>query len=113
MTKFNVTAKFLDNLPLSVKSVRFEYYDRRIDDVWVIDWERSVYLGKSYWDGGGDEVKTSVQMLKYMNAELSPSYINKPRVLFATKFKSLYGHGNDILSSQHHTLAEMKKMINK
>lgn len=112
MTKFNVTAKFLDNLPLSVKSVRFEYYDRRIDDVWVIDWERSVYLGKSYWDGSGDEVKTSAQLIKHMNKDLVPSYISKARVLFATKFKKSCG-GNALHDGEHLTLAEMKKMINK
>ncbi len=113
MTKFNVTAKFLDNLPLSIKSIRFEYYDRKINDVWTIDWERTVYMGKSYWGGGGDELKTSVQLLKHMNKDLSLWYISKPRVLFATKFKRLHNYGNAVLDVQHFTLAEMKNMINK
>ena len=86
MTKVNVSKKFLDNLPKSIIALRFEYYDSKIDDVWVSDWHKYTHDNETWWINSGNiKAISSATLIQKFNSMLSPDNISKPKIKFARK----------------------------
>ncbi|MFA7011170.1 MAG: hypothetical protein WC240_08165 [Bacilli bacterium] len=86
MTKVTVSKKFLDNLPKSIIALRFEYYDSKINDVWVSDWYKYTHDNETWWINSGNlKAISSATLIQKFNAMLSPANISKPKIIFARK----------------------------